>query len=166
MVIENETDKIANALTAGPSSVTDHAAILDWPSENSPEFKELRAGTNGWTCLPDDSNTPTNDPVCFDEAWMDWIAAFATGQEPETTSLGFSYMLQGGSAVSDAEPYAELEEGEEWLIDPPHLMVLVPVGMDISRFPTDRESGEPYVMWAGTPYEHFMIPLDNLDANE
>lgn len=25
--------------------------------------------------------------------------------------------------------------------------------------PTDSESGGPYVMWAGTPYAHLMVPI-------
>ena len=34
---------ISNALSAGPASITDEAAVLDW------DMNELRAGTNGWT---------------------------------------------------------------------------------------------------------------------
>ena len=161
-----EADKIANAMSAGPRSVTDNAAILDWPSETDPEFSELRTGTNGWTCIPDDPTTPINDPMCLDEQWMVWLSAYAQGTELEITEPGWSYMLQGGAAVSDADPYAKLAEGEELLIDPPHLMVLVPGELDASRFPTDRDSGEPYLMWADTPYEHFMIPLQNVGSNE
>jgi hypothetical protein len=152
-------DKIANAMSAGPLSVTDKATVLDWPSETNSEFSELRTGSNGWTCIPDDPTTPINDPMCLDEQWMEWLAALLQGRAPEITAVGWSYMLQGGAVVSDTDPNATLAEGEELLIDPPHLMVLVPGKLDASRFPTDRTSGEPYIMWAGTPYEHFMIAL-------
>ena len=49
---------IASAVSAGPSSVTDAAAVSDW------DMNEIRAGTNGWTCLPDRPDTDGNDPWC------------------------------------------------------------------------------------------------------
>ena len=153
-------ETIANALSAGPASITHDAAVLDWPSEHNPDFSELRAGSNGWTCVPDDPATPTNDPMCLDEQWLEWLMAFAEGRDPEITTFGWSYMLQGGGAASDADPYLmEPPEGEEWLVGPPHLMLLAPGAYDTTAFPTDRDSGGPYIMWAGTPYEHFMIPV-------
>ena len=50
-------------------------------------------------------------------------------------------------------------KGEEWLSTGPHIMILVPGKVDASRFPTDQHSGEPWLMWAGTPYEHVMVPV-------
>ena len=47
-------DKIANALSAGPTSIREGAAVMDWPAEAGGELTELRPGTNGWTCMPDD----------------------------------------------------------------------------------------------------------------
>ena len=46
---------ISNALSAGPTSITDEAAVSDW------DMNEVRAGTNGWTCLPDRSDTDGNE---------------------------------------------------------------------------------------------------------
>src|SRR5215212_2469309 len=65
-------EKIANAMSAGPSSVSADAAILDWPSAAGGELTELRAGTNGWACYPDDPGTPVNDPICADSVWTEW----------------------------------------------------------------------------------------------
>jgi hypothetical protein len=48
--------KIANALSAGPASITEHAAVLDWPTnlkDGMSHGRVLRPGTNGWTCMPD-----------------------------------------------------------------------------------------------------------------
>lgn len=50
--------QIANAMSAGPASLAANATIVDWPSASNPDFAELRAGSNGWTCLPDDPSTP------------------------------------------------------------------------------------------------------------
>src|ERR1043166_8776704 len=43
--------KISNAMTAAPSSISAHAAIMDWPATEGGSMVSLRAGTNGWTCL-------------------------------------------------------------------------------------------------------------------
>ena len=56
-------DKIANALSAGPASITADAAVMDWPSEAGGELTELRAGTNGWTCLPDNPHVLPTTPL-------------------------------------------------------------------------------------------------------
>ena len=62
--------KIANALSAGPASIAEGAAVVDWPIDPTlGGGQELRAGTNGWVCRPDDPTTPTNDPRCLDENW-------------------------------------------------------------------------------------------------
>ncbi len=54
-------DLIKSAMTAAPSSISAKATVMDW------NFKILRQGNNGWTCLPDRANTPGNDPWCVNE---------------------------------------------------------------------------------------------------
>lgn len=157
---DEHAETIENALSAAPSSVSVDATVLDWPTESNPDFVELRAGTNGWTCLPDDPATPTNDPMCLDGQWMEWLTAFVEGRDPEITTFGWAYMLQGGSGASDADPFLmEPPAGEDWLIAPPHLMLIGPDALNAELLPTHRDSGVPYIMWVGTPYEHFMIPV-------
>jgi hypothetical protein len=69
-------------------------------------------------------------------------------------------MLMGGSDPSNTDPYAtEPPPGEEWVTSPPHIMFLVPGGFDADQFTTNHHSGEPYIMWDGTPYEHLMMPV-------
>jgi hypothetical protein len=164
IVFAQQTDEvIANALSAAPDSVSTDAAVWDWPTESNPGFTELRAGSNGWTCFPDQAPTPANDPMCLDQQWLEWITAFVEGREPNITAVGWAYMLQGGSSGSDADPTAFVPpEGEDWLFGPPHVMMIAPDALDTTLFPTDRSSGEPYIMWAGTPFEHFMIPTADL----
>ena len=41
-----ESDKIANAMSAGPAAITAEATILDWPSDPAGERIVLREGTN------------------------------------------------------------------------------------------------------------------------
>jgi len=38
-------------------------------------------------------------------------------------------------------------------------MMLLPEDLDQSVFSTNHESGEPFIMFAGTPYEHLMMPV-------
>ena len=40
-------DLIKSAMTAAPGSISAKATVMDW------NFKILRQGNNGWTCLPD-----------------------------------------------------------------------------------------------------------------
>jgi hypothetical protein len=96
----------------------------------------------------------------LDQTWLDWLYAFFAGEEPNVTVPGLAYMLQGGSDPSNTDPLAtEPAAGEEWVSSPPHVMLLLPEELDQTVFSTDHDSGEPYVMWAGTPYEHIMMPV-------
>lgn len=152
--------KIENAMTAAPSSVSADATILDWEMDDTSTFVVLQEGSNGWSCFPDDPATPSNDPMCVDQPWLDWVYALVAGEEPPTKVAGLSYMMQGGATASNTDPAAtEPAAGEDWISDPPHVMLILPGEIDQSAYSTDHDSGLPYVMWAGTPYEHIMMPV-------
>src|SRR5258705_7432682 len=65
--------KIDDALSAAPASISHNATIMDWPDSAGGQPKELRAGTNGWTCFP---STPAmigesdRDPMCLDSQFL------------------------------------------------------------------------------------------------
>jgi hypothetical protein len=159
--------KIANAMSAAPSSISAEATILDNELDDAGKFVELRAGSNDWYCFPDLPSTPGNDPSCNDQTWLDWTYAFFAGEEPEVTVPGLAYMLQGGSDASNTDPAAtEPPPGEDWITSPPHVMLLMPGELDQTVFSTDHDAGEPYIMWAGTPYEHIMMPVAEHDHEE
>lgn len=150
---------IENALSAAPEAIAEGAAVMG--TNDAGEAVVLREGTNGWVCYPDNPGSPDNDPACQDEVWEEWQAAFIAGEEPEITRVGIAYMLQGGSDASNTDPFAtEPAEGEDWVRTPPHIMILLPAGMELDMITTDHMSGQPYVMWAGTPYQHIMVPVD------
>jgi hypothetical protein len=152
--------KIENAMSAAPSSISANATILDNALDDAGAFVVLREGSNDWSCFPDFPASPGNDPQCLDQTWLDWLYAYFAGEEPNVTVPGLAYMLQGGSDPSNTDPLAtEPAAGEEWVSSPPHVMLLLPEDLDQSVFSTDHASGEPYVMWAGTPYEHIMMPV-------
>jgi hypothetical protein len=99
--------KIANASTAAPGTVTAKATVLDWPAKEGDKPPVLRAGTNGWTCFPDAAETDGNDPMCVDEPWLAWIDAYLTRKTPAIARVGVGYMIApGGAKASNTDPYA------------------------------------------------------------
>jgi hypothetical protein len=153
--------KIESAMSAGPKAIAEDARIVDYPEKAGQPLIELRKGTNEWTCFPDWQATPGEDPQCFDEMWMRWFEAISAGTDPNITAPGLAYMLQGGSDASNTDPFAmKPEEGEEWVSAPPHVMLIVPGELGGGHAATDHHSGRPWVMYAGTPYEHLMVPVE------
>ncbi|MDX1495042.1 MAG: hypothetical protein R3253_13320 [Longimicrobiales bacterium] len=145
---------IRNALSAAPPSVAEHATVA------LPTGETLRAGSNGYVCMPDDPNVPNNSPMCLDEPWLELIDAWMNQREPQVTSMGVSYMLQGDMPVSNVDPFAtEATPDNAWIQSgPPHIMVVIPDAAALEGLPTDPHNGGPWVMWKGTPYAHIMIP--------
>jgi hypothetical protein len=161
MTSEDEQAKIENAMTAAPPSISQQAAIRDWPANSGEEMSLLREGSNNFTCLPDIPDTPGNDPMCLDAPWMKWAKAWMNKQELTVDRMGFGYMLQGGTAESNTDPYAEgPTEDNEWIEEGvPHLMIIVPDPAMLEELPTDPTTGGPWVMWRNTPYVHIMAPM-------
>jgi hypothetical protein len=152
-----QEDPITSAMSAAPASISGDATILDW------DMNELRPGTNEWTCLPDRPDTPGDDPWCITAAWADFLSAYVNKTEPTYEEIGFAYMLQGDTPVSNSDPYATEATGpEDWVTDlGPHLMMLMPDKSLLEGIPTDHLNGGPWVMWPETPYAHIMIPLES-----
>lgn len=150
-------DAIESAMSAAPSSVSATATIQDW------EGNTLREGSNGWTCLPDRGDTPGTDPWCITAAWANFLDAYINGTEPSYEEIGFAYMLQGDTPVSNSDPFAEGEtEASDWVTDlGAHLMILVPDAGLLEKVSGDHLNGGPWVMWPDTPYAHIMIPLES-----
>lgn len=149
--------QIASAMSAGPASISADARIVDWG------MNELRAGTNEWTCLPDNTDTPGTDPWCVTDAWMNFLHAYMNGTQPTYEDIGFAYMLQGDTPVSNSDPYATEPTGpEDWVTDlGAHLMMLVPEPSLLQGISTDHLNGGPWIMWPNTPYAHIMIPIES-----
>lgn len=145
---------IREALSAAPAAVALDATVMDW------EQNVLREGSNGWTCFPSPPNL-NNNPMCIDEPWLTWAQAWMNRETPEIDRVGVSYMLQGDGGSSNTDPFAEGPTPDnDWGIEGPHLMIIVPNLEDLEGLPTDRNNGGPYVMWKGTPYAHIMIPVN------
>ena len=152
--------KIASAMSAGPAAIAKDATIFDNAVDAQGNLVVLRQGNNGWICLPDVPATPSLDPMCIDQTWKVWLDALMAHKAPNITQPGIAYMLQGGSDASNTDPFAtKPAAGENWVASPPHIMVLAPGKLDPKVISTDPTTGGPWIMWAGTPYEHIMVPV-------
>jgi len=139
-------------------SIAKNATIMDQPNASG-EMPILRKGTNEWTCMVDDPTTPANDPMCLDKNAIDWAKAWKSKQPPNLKGVGLGYMLQGGGSPSNSDPFAtKPETGKMWMKEPPHVMIFGSK-IDPSVYSTDPNTGQPWIMWAGTPYEHLMVPV-------
>jgi hypothetical protein len=147
-------DPIADALSAASVAMAADSKVVDW------EMKTLKEGTGRYTCMPTPPMLKGTAPMCMDEQWMAWAHAWMTKGEVATKTLGISYMLAGDEGASNIDPYAEgPTDDNQWVVEGPHLMLIVPDPALLEGIPTDFNSGGPYVMWKGTPYEHVMVPV-------
>ena len=154
------TDPIESAMAAAPASVSGGAAIVQAQADGS--MKTLRDGSNGWTCMPDSPTTPGPDPMCMDKNAGTWASAWMGKKTPPTEAPGVMYMLAGGTDASNTDPYATAPTaGGDWFRTGPHLMIVGSSAV-LARYPSgpSPDTKAPYVMWAGTPYAHLMIPVE------
>jgi hypothetical protein len=151
--------KIQNAMSAAPADIGRGAAIMDFPATPTGQPTQLRAGTNGWTCFPDMAESPSNDPTCFDAQWMNWVAAWMGHTTPHVSAVGMAYMLQGSGDASATDPFkTHPDSGQAWVVEGPHVMLIVPQAAMLSGVQDHQGNGQPWVMFKGTPYAHIMMP--------
>jgi hypothetical protein len=137
---KSDAEKIAAALQAGPKFVTGNATVLDYPTSPSGEFRVLRAGTNGWTCLPGFPRTTHDEPGCFDQVFLQFIKDSMAGRTPNVESIGISYMY-GGKWIPNKSH--AMGSGDEFRVGP-HIMI---IGLDQKTMQTlnhDGSNGGPY----------------------
>jgi len=145
---------IKSAMAAAPVAIAKDATIVNG------DMKVIRAGTNGWTCMPDLPTSPGIDPMCVDKNGMEWAHALITKATPPKGKMGIGYMLMGGSDASNTDPFATTPAASgKWVDTGPHMMVLN-IGDMFAGYPTAATNTKvPYVMFPGTPYAHLMIPV-------
>jgi hypothetical protein len=70
---KSDAEKIASALQGRSKVCTQNATVLDYPTSPGGEFRVLRAGSNGWTCLPGFPGAAHDEPGCFDQVFLQFI---------------------------------------------------------------------------------------------
>ena len=153
------SDPVASAESAAPASIAHNASIITVDAKGA--MTTLRTGSNGWTCMPDAPDTPGPDPMCFDANAAKWVEAWVGHKPPPANVVGLMYMLEGGTDASNTDPYAKQPTADNnWVKTGPHVMVVgskdILVGHPSGGKP---DTSVPYVMWAGTPYAHLMVPV-------
>ncbi len=147
---------IQAAVRAAPADIGAHAAVV-LPGPDG-KMVTLRPGTNGFTCFPDNPETPGPDPMCADANAMLWGQAYMShAAKPANTTPGVAYMLAGGSDVSNTDPYAKPGKDTKWIQTGPHWMLMWPMDPKTTGLPTTPSNTGAYIMWAGTPWAHVMI---------
>ena len=156
----SDADLIKSAMSAAPMSVAKNATIVNMTADM--KMVTIRKGTNGWTCMPDNPETPGPDPMCMDSNAGAWADAWMNHKTPPAGKVGFMYMLAGGTDASNTDPYATKPTAKNhWVKTGSHVMI---VGADQAFYDAypkgaDPDTSAPYIMWAGTPYQHLMAPV-------
>lgn len=70
-------------------------------------------------------------------------------------------VLAGDVGISNVNPFdTEPTPVNQWIVEGPHIMLIVPNLADLETVSTDPYHGGPYVMFPGTPFAHIMVPTD------
>jgi hypothetical protein len=153
----NAGDKAAmikSALAAAPADIAKDATVVNAKADGTMET--LREGHNGFTCLPDNPNTPGKDPMCMDANALKWAHDWMShAPKPTNVQPGVMYMLQGGSDISATDPWAT--KTDTFIESPPHWMITWAFDPKVSGLSTTPSKTGTWIMWAGTPYAHLMI---------
>ena len=157
----NATDDqiVQSAMAAAPASIAKDASVITIGADGT--MREVRKGTNGFTCLADNPQTPGPDPMCGDANAMEWAQAWMAKKTPPPGKVGFMYMLAGGVDASNTDPHAMAPTTENnWVRTGPHVMVVGAKDM-MGGYPRTQppDTSKPYVMFPDTQYEHLMLPV-------
>jgi hypothetical protein len=146
-------DKIALALSAGPSNITKNATVADVGPGG--KMTILRAGTNDFTCFPGDPSGVGMPAMCEDKVAMQWNKDRAEHRPGPTTKVpGIEYMLAGATQRSDTDPFDKVSPP---IKIGPHWMILWPFDPKTSGLPTVHKDIGAYIMYAGTPWAHIHV---------
>lgn len=153
--------KTTDARRAGPASIASDASVIDRAAEVGGPMLPIRAGTNGWVCAPDDPVTPVDDPVCLNPVAQRWASGVYMGKDSFSHhGLGVGYKLRGAALASSSDPFLVRPlEGDSWIIEPPHVILVFQDTTGLGALPDDPNQGGPWVSWRGTPYMHVKVPI-------
>ncbi|HWL70384.1 MAG TPA: hypothetical protein VNS22_18660 [Geminicoccus sp.] len=149
--------QIEDALSAATPAIRATARVMD---EHGNVLKE---GAGPYTCFPTIAAVREQgpEPQCLDQVWMEWVDAYMDKKPFKTDRVGVAYMLVGDAGgASNSEPFDMAPtEHNHWVIEGPHVMVIVPDPAQLAGLPTNPDTEGAYVMWPGTDYAHIMIPV-------
>jgi hypothetical protein len=149
----SDAEYTAKVMTAAPLPICQNATIVRTVNGAT---QTLKKGTNEYTCMENNGV-----PMCMDPNAIEWAQAWQT-HAPPPDKVGFIYMLNGDTGASNTDPWAtKSEPGNHWVQTGSHVMIVGPAVKAMPGYPrtADADPTKPYVMWAGSPYEHLMLPV-------
>ncbi|NBB71138.1 MAG: hypothetical protein GVY33_12595 [Alphaproteobacteria bacterium] len=153
---EAEEATIEEALSAAPPQLRDEVTVRDL------DGTLLREGDGDFVCMPAPAGFA--GPMCLDGPWMNWFQAYQAQEDFTPSRIGISYMLAGDTpdgGASNIDPYARTPTADnDWVVEGPHVMIIVPDDAILEGLPETPATDGPYVMWPDTPYAHIMLPVD------
>jgi hypothetical protein len=149
----SDAEYTKQALSAAPEAVAKDAGVMR--TDANGKMRMLRDSKNEFTCM-----IAGTDKMCNDRNSMEFINALLSHTAPPD-KVGISYMLAGDNGASNTDPYATAKTADNhWLVTGPHIMLFGPPSKSLGYTEAkDPDPNRPYMMWAGTPYEHAMIPI-------
>lgn len=156
----SDDEIVQMSLSAAPEAVAKDAKVIDIGADG--KVRVIREGRGEWTCMPGAGDPAAPDPMCGDKNAMAWATAWMQKQEPPSNQVGILYMLRGDNGASNTDPYATEEAPDNnWIKTGAHIMIVGSGAKMLSGYSRDAkpDPSTPYVMWAGTPYEHVMLPV-------
>lgn len=155
-----QEEQVKLALSAAPARIAKDAAVMIYGEDG--KLKEVKSGTNGFTCIPTVMNLPDPDPMCMDAAVNQWMTDLMNdAPKPTNTVPGIAYMARGGSHwEKDKKVVMKEEPGAKIVKEPPHWMVMWPFDAKATQLPTAPNPSGVYIMFEGTPYAHLMVYQD------
>jgi len=149
-----DAEYIKQAVSAAPRAIGEGAGVARIEKDGS--MRSVRAGNNGFTCM-----VMGGEKMCNDANAMEFMHAVVTHASPPD-KMGLSYMLSGDDVGgSNTDPFAAAKTADNhWIVTGPHIMIFGPASKTFGfTKEKDPDPTKPYMMWAGTPYEHAMIPV-------
>lgn len=150
-VPQTDSAKIADALKGGPAYIAQNATVLDWPTSPTGSYRELRNGSNGWTCLP---TSPQHQPVCADHTFLAFFQDAVAHRPVHVDQVGLAYMYEGDRvSPHGGRPSHPYRVGA-------HIMIVVPNGSGLQGYTTDGSHGDAYINRVpGTTLPYLVIPI-------
>ena len=154
-VAQDNQALINSALSAAPPMIANTATVMTMSGQ------VLRPGAGEYTCFPREH--PGETPMCLDAEWLRWADAWLNKKDFMPSRNAIAYMLAGDlpdAGASNKDPFAKAPTPDnDWIVEGPHIMLLVPDPAVLNSVSADYRTGAPYVMWQGTPYAHVMVTV-------
>jgi hypothetical protein len=119
--------RIARAMRAGPSVITEHATVAEMDKQGR-MTEVLRQGANEWVCMPGNEDVVGDPPMCVDALGMQWFKDLLEGKpQPTNAAPGLCYMLCGATQHSNTNAHDKTSPA---IPIGPHRMILWPFDSD------------------------------------